>query len=155
MQRHSSSRLIFEETEQAKAFTAFHTLHDLRQYVKSYAYHAMQVRSESANMEGAVIADAKSYVHQHFNRDIQLAEVANRVSMNYSYFSTLFKERMGMTFTAYLIKVRMEEAQKLLKDPTLRIHEISEKVGYSNQFHFSRAFKNYFGMSPKEFRNTM
>ncbi|WP_443147020.1 helix-turn-helix transcriptional regulator [Paenibacillus sp. HWE-109] len=82
-------------------------------------------------------------------------EVANRVSMNYSYFSKLFKERMGLTFTAYLTKIRIEEAQKLLKDPALRIHEISEKVGYSNAYHFSRAFKNHCGISPKEFRNTM
>ncbi|MDG0809843.1 helix-turn-helix domain-containing protein [Cohnella rhizosphaerae] len=93
-------------------------------------------------------------MREHFNRDIQLAEMANRVSMNYSYFSRLFKERTGLTFTAYLIKVRMEEARKLLQDPTLRINEVSDRVGYGNLYHFSRAFKNYFGMSPKEYRRS-
>ncbi|NOU69397.1 response regulator [Paenibacillus sp. LMG 31461] len=153
--RHFNGRFMFEENELAQAFTSFHTLHDLRQYLKGYVLTAKQLVSESTSLEGAVISDAMSYVRQHFNREIQLAEVANRVSMNYSYFSTLFKERIGLTFTAYLIKIRMEEAQRLLKDPALRIHEISEKVGYSNPYHFSRAFKNHCGISPKEFRNTM
>ncbi|WP_261305274.1 helix-turn-helix domain-containing protein [Paenibacillus andongensis] len=153
--RHFNGRLIFEENKQAQAFASFHTLHDLRQYLKGYVYTAKQLVSESTSLEGAVIGDAMSYVRQHFYREIQLAEVANRVSMNYSYFSKLFKERIGLTFTAYLTKIRMEEAQKLLKDPALRIHEISEKVGYSNPYHFSRAFKNHCGISPKEFRNTM
>ncbi|MGG1556397.1 response regulator transcription factor [Paenibacillus ferrarius] len=151
--RHFNGRLISEENEQPQAFASFHTLHDLRQYVKGYVFTAKQLVSESASLEGAVIGDAIAYVRQHFQRDIQLAEVANRVSMNYSYFSKLFKERTGLTFTAYLIKVRMEEAQKLLKDPATRINEVSEKVGYSNPYHFSRAFKNHCGISPKEFRN--
>lgn len=152
--RHFNGRFIFEDNEQSQAFTTFHSLHDLRQYLKGYVYTAKQLVSESTSLEGAVISDAMAYVRQHFNREIQLAEVANRVSMNYSYFSTLFKERIGLTFTAYLTKIRMEEAQRLLKDPALRIHEISEKVGYNNPYHFSRAFKNHCGISPKEFRNT-
>jgi YesN/AraC family two-component response regulator len=74
--------------------------------------------SESPGLN-TVITMAETFVHEHYCRDLQLTEVANRVSMNYSYFSKLFKERTGQTFTAYLIKVRMEEAQRLLKDPTL------------------------------------
>lgn len=108
--------------------------------------------AEQSAPSETVITVAEAIVREHYSRDLQLAEVANRVSMNYSYFSKLFKEQTGLTFTAYLIKVRMEEARKLLKDPTLRINEISEKVGYGNLYHFSRAFKNYFGVSPKEYR---
>ncbi|KRF03333.1 hypothetical protein ASG89_23095 [Paenibacillus sp. Soil766] len=153
--RHVHDRFLFEETERAAAFDTFHTLGELRHYLKSYATDTKQLISEHANLGETVITVAESIVREHYNRDLQLAEVANRVSMNYSYFSKLFKERTGLTFTAYLTKVRMEEAQKLLKDPTLRINEISEKVGYGNLYHFSRAFKNYFGVSPKEHRKTM
>lgn len=153
--RHVLERFLFEETERATAFDTFHTLGELRHYLKSYAADTKQLISEHANLGETVITVAESIVREHYSRDLQLAEVANRVSMNYSYFSKLFKERTGLTFTAYLTKVRMEEAQKLLKDPTLRINEISEKVGYGNLYHFSRAFKNYFGVSPKEHRKTM
>ncbi|KRE64657.1 helix-turn-helix domain-containing protein [Paenibacillus sp. Soil750] len=153
--RHVHERFLFEETERATAFDTFHTLGELRHYLKSYATDTKQLISEQANLGETVITVAESIVREHYSRDLQLAEVANRVSMNYSYFSKLFKERTGLTFTAYLTKVRMEEAQKLLKNPTLRINEISEKVGYGNLYHFSRAFKNYFGVSPKEHRKSM
>jgi two-component system response regulator YesN len=153
--RHVHDRFLFEETERAAAFDTFHTLGELRHYLKSYAADTKRLISEQVNLGETVITVAEAIVREHYSRDLQLAEVANRVSMNYSYFSKLFKDRTGLTFTAYLTKVRMEEAQKLLKDPTLRINEISEKVGYSNLYHFSRAFKNYFGVSPKEHRKTM
>jgi len=152
--RHVHDRFLLDESEQAAAFDSFHTLGELRQYLKSYASETKQLITEQSTLGETVITVAESIVRQHYSRDLQLAEVANRVSMNYSYFSKLFKERTGLTFTAYLIKVRMEEAQKLLKDPTLRINEISEKVGYGNLYHFSRAFKNYYGVSPKEHRKT-
>jgi len=152
--RHVHDRFLLDEGEQAAAFDSFHTLGELRHYLKSYSTNTKQLITEQSTLGETVITVAESIVRQHYSRDLQLAEVANRVSMNYSYFSKLFKERTGLTFTAYLTKVRMEEARKLLKDPTLRINEISEKVGYGNLYHFSRAFKNYYGVSPKEHRKT-
>ncbi|RKP49863.1 helix-turn-helix domain-containing protein [Cohnella endophytica] len=154
--RHINGRLLPEESGQPiHAFSSFRSLSELRQYAKGYAFQVKQIANERSNLDGTVISVAEAIVREHFGRDLQLAEVANRVSMNYSYFSKLFKERTGLTFTAYLIKVRMEEAHKLLKNPAARINEISEKVGYGNLYHFSRAFKNYYGVSPKEYRKTM
>jgi|GEM_PF-3868805 len=154
IRRRLSEHHPLERSEPVRTLASFHTLSDLRQYLKDYASSAKQSAGVHAEPEETVVTFAESYVREHFNRDIQLAEMANRVSMNYSYFSRLFKERTGLTFTAYLIKVRMEEARKLLQDPTLRINEVSDRVGYGNLYHFSRAFKNYFGMSPKEYRRS-
>ncbi|WP_171056059.1 helix-turn-helix domain-containing protein [Paenibacillus sinopodophylli] len=154
IRRRFDGRLPFEEREQIRALASFHTLGDLRRYLLAYTDTAKRSASDNAEPADTVISFAEAFVRENFNREVQLAEVANRVSMNYSYFSKLFKERTGLTFTAYLIKVRMEEASKLLQDPTLRINEVSEKVGYGNLYHFSRAFKNYFGISPKEYRRS-
>lgn len=101
----------------------------------------------------SVIELAKTYIQQHYRHNLQLAEVANRYSMNYSYFSSLFKKETGMTFTAFLTKIRMEEACRLLRDPTQRVKEIAESVGYDNAHHFSRAFKNVYSYSPNQFRS--
>lgn len=95
---------------------------------------------------------AKSYIRNNFYRDLPLAEVANSVSMNYSYFSQLFKEETGLSFCKFLTEVRMETALELLKNPLNSIGEISEKVGYKNQYHFSRSFKVLFGKPPSEYR---
>ncbi|MFD2330446.1 helix-turn-helix domain-containing protein [Cohnella sp. GCM10020058] len=154
IRRRLSGHHPLERSESGRALASFHALDDIRRYLKEYAGSAKQSAGEHDEPEETVVTFAESYVREHFNRDIQLAEMANRVSMNYSYFSRLFKERTGLTFTAYLIKVRMEEARKLLQDPTLRINEVSDRVGYGNLYHFSRAFKNYFGMSPKEYRRS-
>ncbi|CAK4834051.1 unnamed protein product [Aphanomyces euteiches] len=154
IRRRFNGHLPSDRSQPVRVLASFHTLSDLRRYLKEYAGIAKQTAGENAEPEVTVISFAESYIREHFNRDIQLAEMANRVSMNYSYFSSLFKERTGLTFTAYLIKVRMEEARKLLQDPTWRINEVSDRVGYSNPYHFSRAFKNYFGISPKEYRRT-
>ncbi|MFD0959302.1 response regulator transcription factor [Paenibacillus chungangensis] len=112
-------------------------------------------RSEAADDEterGSIIDLSKTYIQQHFQRPLTLSKVANEFSMNYSYFSTLFKKETGMTFTSYLMKIRMNEAKKLLGDPTIRIHEIAEKVGYDSAYNFSRAFKSHFLLSPNRYR---
>ncbi|OXM16974.1 response regulator transcription factor [Paenibacillus herberti] len=104
--------------------------------------------------EGRSVIDlAKAYIRQNYRTNLQLAEVANRYSMNYSYFSSLFKKETGMTFTSFLTKIRMEEACRLLRDPTQRVKEVAESVGYDNAHHFSRAFKNVYRFSPNQFRS--
>jgi two-component system, response regulator YesN len=100
----------------------------------------------------SVIKQAKAYIAENFRKDINMALVANLVSLNYSYFSTLFKEKTGLNFVEYVTKIRMEEAKKLLTDPALKIYDITTMVGYDHPKHFTRVFKSTFGISPKEFR---
>lgn len=101
-----------------------------------------------------VIDKVKDFVEANYHRDINLASAANHVCMNYSYFSKLFKDETGMTFSSYLLKTRMEAARKLLMDPEKKIQDVAREVGYGldNTQNFTRAFKNYFGSSPTSFR---
>lgn len=138
---------------QARDFFSFHTLDELKLYLKDTIYQAKRQYVEMENREKTVIDIAQRYIEDNYTKDINMAEVANLVSMNYSYFSKLFKGQSGMTFSAYLLKVRMEQSRDLLKDPRNRINEIASKVGYDNMYHFSRAFKNYYGVSPKIMRD--
>ena len=86
---------------------------------------------------------------------ICLNDVAAHVELNPSYFSNLFKAEMGMNFSEYLMKIRMEKAMQLLRNPKIRIYEIGSMVGYEDAVSFGRAFKKFVGMSPKEYRNTV
>ncbi|WP_019909008.1 response regulator transcription factor [Paenibacillus sp. HW567] len=112
------------------------------------AYSQPGVRSKSA------ISLVKQYIEEHPLGEVTLAEVSNLVSMNYTYFSTWFKMEVGLTFSAYIMKQRMEKAKRLLEEPATRIREVAVRVGYENMYHFSRAFKNYTGLSPKEYRKS-
>lgn len=102
--------------------------------------------------EKTIIGLAKKYVKENYSKDIDMAVVSNLLSMNYFYFSKLFKEETGMNFSGYMIKVRMEEARKLLDDPTHKIYEISSRVGYDNPKNFTRVFRSFYGMSPEHYR---
>lgn len=133
-------------------FSSFSSLNDLRIYLKETAYDINGLM-KTAQKERTVIDIAKRYVKENYGRSINLAVVANIVSMNYSYFSKLFKNRIGMNFSDYVMQMRMEEAKKLLADPVNRIFEISSRVGYDNPKHFARAFKGYAGVTPSEYQS--
>ncbi|MEG0566558.1 MAG: helix-turn-helix transcriptional regulator, partial [Hungatella sp.] len=69
------------------------------------------------------------------------------------YIRQLFKAKTELGFMEYLIKRRMEEAEKLLKSSSLKIQEVAMKVGYSDQKYFARCFKKHCGYSPTEYRD--
>ena len=74
------------------------------------------------------------------------------MGFNPSYFSRTFKEETGKKFIEYLTDLRMQESQKLLSETDLPISRIAEMAGYRDDKYFSRAFKKYSGLKPKEYR---
>ena len=95
---------------------------------------------------------AVDYIKKNFQTDINMAVVSNYVSMNYSLFSTAFKNYTGQNFVSYVRDLRISEAKKLLLESQLRVNDIGEKVGYDNSKHFMKNFKAVVGVSPTEFR---
>ena len=71
------------------------------------------------------------------------------------YLSRLFKKEIGMSFTDYLTNIRVDNAKKLMADPSIKIYEISQKIGYAGPKHFSHIFKKTTGITPKEYRNSI
>lgn len=99
------------------------------------------------------IREALVYIEQNFQNDISVEHIAKVCGLNRSYFGKVFKEVTGKTPQQFLLTYRMIKATELLKLTKLSIGEISCAVGYDNQLHFSRAFKNIYGKSPREWRN--
>lgn len=100
-----------------------------------------------------IVEAAKSFVREHFREPISLKQIARHVHVNSAYLSYLFKEVTGENYLPYLTACRMEQAASLLKDPGLKIYEVSERVGYHNAQHFSIIFKKYYQVTPLEYRN--
>ena len=98
------------------------------------------------------IREAVDYIHENFYKDLNMALVSNYVSMNYSLFSLAFKEYTGVNFVNYLKNIRIKEAKRLLAETDLKITDISHKVGYENDKHFMKIFKNICGVSPSDYR---
>ena len=79
--------------------------------------------------------------------DISVAEIAEGLGLDRRYLSRIFRRDTGMTVMDYLIKVRMEEAKRLLLTG-LSVSRVAELVGYNDSFYFSKSFKRYFGTPP-------
>lgn len=92
------------------------------------------------------------YVNRHYAKDITLVYAANLANMNTNYFSTLFKKKTGLSFVAYLQLVRIQHAKELLKDPTLKVYEIAERIGFQNEKYFMKVFKAVAGKTPSEYK---
>ena len=103
----------------------------------------------------AKILKAIDYIKKNYNKELNMAIVSNEISMNYSLFSYDFKQLTGKNFVTYLRDIRIEEAKKLLKDTDMKIIDISLAVGYDNEKHFMKVFKQVCGVSPSEYRKNV
>lgn len=101
------------------------------------------------------ISQAVAFIHENYNKELNMAIVSNHISMNYSLFSLSFKQYTGMNFVNYLKSIRIKEAKRLLEETDEKIIEISQKVGYENEKHFMKTFKSVCGVSPSEYRKNM
>lgn len=96
--------------------------------------------------------EALSFIEQNYTLPITVEDMANRCNLDRSYFGKVFKDMIGQSPQDFLIRYRMSKATSLLTSTSLSIGDISIQVGYPNQLHFSRAFRNIYGMSPRQYR---
>lgn len=90
-----------------------------------------------------------SFIEQHYSEDISIEDISSFCGLNRSYFSKVFRDTMGESPQGFLLHYRMARAAQLLTESCL---PISTMVSYPNQLHFSRAFKNIYGISPRDYR---
>ncbi len=102
-----------------------------------------------------IVRNALKYIDEHYAEKLTLIEVADNVYVSQWHLSKLLKKHTNQNFCDILNGVRIEQAKKLLKDPSLKIHEISEKVGFTDVTHFSKKFKQIVGVSANGYRNSL
>ena len=107
----------------------------------------------SGRMSDYYIKEAINYIEQNFQNNISIEDIATVCGINRSYLGKIFRNSIGRSPQEFLMNYRMVKATELLKLTSLSIADISSAVGYENQLHFSRAFKNIYGVSPREWRN--
>lgn len=95
---------------------------------------------------------AIQYVLQNINCPITAAEVADHVGFSRSYFSTYFKEQLGFTLSAFILRCKLEEGKHLLQFTDKPLSMISNYLCFSSQSHFQTAFKKQYNVTPLQFR---
>lgn len=100
-----------------------------------------------------IVKNALKYIEANYNQKLTLSEVAEKTYVSQWHLSKLLNRHTGQSFSDILNHCRIEHAKKLLEDPSLRIGDISDAVGFLDLAHFSRVFKKQEGMSANEWRN--
>ena len=129
-----------------------HDLKGLKGKTKEMLGDVVKSVREKQNVDSKkFVEESIQYMKAHYAEEISLEKVANRFFLNQTYFSRLFKQYTGSTFTDYLIELRMERAKELLCQGKYKVYEVSQMIGYRSEKYFFRIFKQYTGCSPTEY----
>lgn len=102
-----------------------------------------------------LVTIAREYIASNYDHDLSVADVANYVFLSQGYFARAFRDEVGMSPMAFMMKIRVEEACKLLSVGDLKISSIANRVGFSSPQRFNSAFRKHMGMSPMEYRRSL
>nr|WP_296440118.1 response regulator [uncultured Acetatifactor sp.] len=108
--------------------------------------------NDERNLTDKALKRICDYIEEHLAQDLSLTKLAEIGGFNASYLSRLFKQVYEVTITEYIYQKRMALAAALLGTSNCKIQEVAEKTGYQYAYSFGRAFKNFYGMSPAEYR---
>ncbi|WP_025116924.1 AraC family transcriptional regulator [Lysinibacillus fusiformis] len=97
------------------------------------------------------LKDIRDYIAKNHHQPLTIEHLAIISGLSSSYFGEAFKRAFGQSATDYLTELRIGHAKQLLRDTDLLLREIARKVGYSDEFYFSRKFKKEVGVSPSAF----
>lgn len=127
----------------------------IRQQKAQLQETAADVSGAAGDEVGPVIDRVLVYIGAHYAENVTLQTLSEIAYVHPIYLSKLFKEKTGVNFIDYLTRVRVETAERLLSDLSLRIYDISEMVGYDSPKYFSKVFKGLKGQTPKEYRGRL
>lgn len=112
----------------------------------------LEVIQDGTEDDSSLIQKIKNLVEKEYMHDVSLSYVAEKVNLAPAYVSYVFKKETGQTLIKYITETKMEKARLLLEEGVLKMGQIAKACGYENQSYFNRAFKNYYGLTPKQFR---
>lgn len=112
-----------------------------------------RLMADPVNDKGSVLSMAVAYMEQHFaDTDLTVEQVAEVIHVSPGYFRRIFKEQYALSPKKFILNLRMNKAKGLLLSGVRPpISEVAAKCGFTNIYHFSRTFKDFYGCSPTEY----
>lgn len=135
-----STEIVFDSKE---LDTMEHCLNLCRTMIKAIYENRNEGYSE-------VIRETLDYIHQNYQNEISLNEVAGHVFRSPEYLSRQFKRETGEKFSTYLMVYRLDKARVLLENTDMKVYEVAYAVGYTTPSYFSKIYRKYVGVVPEE-----
>ena len=124
-------------------------MHSFYELYQSYQNALQKINS---NVDDLLIA-VRHYIEEHFgDEELTLVQIAEHFGINHCYLTSAFKKKFNINLYDYIIKVRMENAARLIKNTDLKNYEIAEATGYKNPQYFSLSFKKYYNCTVTQYR---
>ncbi|MFX3635910.1 MAG: response regulator [Candidatus Pristimantibacillus sp.] len=118
----------------------------------AHVEQVVQVGSGDSEMQARAIEEVIRIIHKEYDQELSLEYLAKRVHLSSSYLSHIFKKATTQSMIKYINHYRLEKAKQFLCEENYKIVDIYRMVGFSDASYFGMAFKNYYGMTPTQFR---
>lgn len=103
---------------------------------------------------GRAVNEVLRIISAEFSKDLSLEYLASRVHLTPSYVSFVFKKETGVSVVKYINRFRMEKAKEFLDQSNYKIVDVYRMVGFSDPSYFGMTFKNYYGLTPSQYRES-
>lgn len=120
--------------------------------IRNFRTDKVEKAADKVNDAEILCCKLMNYIDTHIYTMESLSELCDATDYSYGYLSALFKKTTAETLSSYYNKRKSDAARLLLKENRLTVTEISETLGYSSLYAFSKAFKKQFGVSPRNYR---
>lgn len=116
---------------------------------------AIEAKDHQHQPSDEYVKNAVTYIHHHYDCDIQVKDIAASVNVHPGYFHRIFKASMGCTVMDYLANIRIEKAKMLLAHTDIPITDIASYIGINSREYFSSLFKKHIGSTPLNYRKSL
>jgi len=147
------NRSLIDEILATDVRKSFHSVDQIKEHLLAMIDQLLEGESkQTSNIAANYIQEAETYIQNNYFNAITTEKIADVLCLNPSYFSTLFKEKKGITVTKYITNLRLEKAVDLLANSDAHVSDIASIIGFNDPRYFSKVFKKYKGITPLEFR---
>ena len=128
------------------------TISDVKELLRKLSEEGKEREEDGQTAEySPAVKEMVSVIEENYGMRLGLDGFSDRFRLTPEYLSNLFAKETGMTFSNYLKKVRIEKAKELILNTDMKIYEVAYSVGYPDQMYFSKVFKEYTGVSAKQY----
>lgn len=111
--------------------------------------------SNAVHSENEIIRRAQQYISTHIREKLTVPAVANRVDVSPSYLTALFHKNLQISPGEYIRRIKLQESKQMIRENSMTFTEIAAALQYSTVHHFSRQFKEKFGITPTEYAKSV
>lgn len=149
------TRLLLKPSRMEEINEALATMIGNLEKIKNSGEHELAAQEEQSSANSFIVRQALGFLEKNYAEKLTLQDIADHCYVSQWHLSKLLNKHTGKSLYDLLNEIRIRAAKRLLTDPSLKIGDICELVGYADTGHFSRVFKKIEGVSANEYRNKL